>query len=335
MSKNSIQFGNKLRAILILIVLVSLTMGATTLLSREIVLNIDGEEEIFHTTAATVEDFFAEQEIEIKEGSFIEPALDAEIEAAMEIVLKLPKSYTIIENKETKSVSTPHTVVDDILKVAEIKLGEMDYTYPARFEEVEPDTEIKVYRVVEKVVEEIEEIPFETEEVENEEMYQGKTKVVQEGEVGTKKKVIKNVYLNDHLVSTVVLEYLTTKEPVNKIVEIGTKVAQGLEGKSIKKVIEMKATAYDASAESNGKWAGITALGTKLRPGVVAVDPKVIPLGTKLYIESTDGWPDYGFAVAEDTGGAIKGNRIDLFFQSRNTVYKFGRRNVIVHVLND
>lgn len=103
---------------------------------------------------------------------------------------------------------------------------------------------------------------------------------------------------------------------------------------SYSKVIECKATAYDDSYASNGKWGAVTAMGTDLRPGVIAVDPKVIPLGTKVYIESTDDWPDYGYAVAEDTGGAIKGNKVDLFFKSSKTVYNFGRRNVKVYILD-
>ena len=108
---------------------------------------------------------------------------------------------------------------------------------------------------------------------------------------------------------------------------------------SVKRVITMNASAYDLSYQSTGKRPGdrgygITASGTKARPGVVAVDPKVIPLGTKLYIESLDGRADYGNAIAEDTGGAIKGNRIDLFFNSRSAALNFGRRNVKVHILD-
>ena len=68
-------------------------------------------------------------------------------------------------------------------------------------------------------------------------------------------------------------------------------------------------------------------MGTRLRYGVVAVDPRVIPLGTKLYIEG------YGYAVAEDTGGAIKGNRIDLCYTDRAKAEAFGRRNVKVYIL--
>ena len=103
--------------------------------------------------------------------------------------------------------------------------------------------------------------------------------------------------------------------------------------------IVMKASAYDLSFASCGKnpgdrGYGITASGTKAKPGTVAVDPSVIPLGTKLYIESMDGSGSYGYATAEDKGGAIKGNRIDLFYANRSEALQFGRRQVKVYILN-
>lgn len=109
-----------------------------------------------------------------------------------------------------------------------------------------------------------------------------------------------------------------------------------LEGK---RSIVMKASAYDLSFESCGKrpgdkYYGITASGTKAKPGTVAVDPKVIPLGTKLYIESMDGTASYGVATAEDKGGAIKGNRIDLFYSNRSDALQFGRREVKVYIMD-
>jgi uncharacterized protein YabE (DUF348 family)/3D (Asp-Asp-Asp) domain-containing protein len=100
----------------------------------------------------------------------------------------------------------------------------------------------------------------------------------------------------------------------------------------------MIATAYDLSYASTGKLPGmkdygITASGTKARVGAVAVDPKVIPLGTKLYIEYADGTGGYGYATAEDTGSAIKGYRVDLFFNTYQECIEFGRRRVIVYVI--
>jgi len=103
--------------------------------------------------------------------------------------------------------------------------------------------------------------------------------------------------------------------------------------------MDMVATAYDLSYESCGKYPddpyyGITASGTKAQPGTVAVDPDVIPLGTKLYIASTDGSPDYGFATALDTGSAIKGYRIDLFMENNQDAMDYGRRQVKVYILD-
>ncbi|HWR07890.1 3D domain-containing protein [Sporomusa sp.] len=97
------------------------------------------------------------------------------------------------------------------------------------------------------------------------------------------------------------------------------------------KVLEIKATAYAPGEHDNGQWGDKTFLGTTVRPGVVAVDPKIIPLGSRVYIEYPDGTGHY--AVAEDTGGAIKGNRIDIAMQSVDKAYDFGIKNVKVHVL--
>lgn len=92
------------------------------------------------------------------------------------------------------------------------------------------------------------------------------------------------------------------------------------------KVLTMNATSYTDDPAENGGYS-TTRMGTPLRYGVVAVDPSVIPLGTRLYIEG------YGYAVAEDTGGAIKGNKIDLCYTDRTKASAFGRRNVKVYIL--
>ena len=89
-------------------------------------------------------------------------------------------------------------------------------------------------------------------------------------------------------------------------------------------VMSMEATAY---LPTDGSSAGITATGIKATYGVVAVDPRVIPLGTKVYI------PGYGVALAADTGGAIKGYKIDLCMETYSECMQFGRRNVTVYVL--
>ena len=94
---------------------------------------------------------------------------------------------------------------------------------------------------------------------------------------------------------------------------------------------DMVATAYYAHGKGgndiNGN--GITAIGLRARKGIVAVDPRVIPLGTRLYI------PGYGEALAADTGGWIKNNRIDLCFETMEDCYRYGRRKIKVYLVED
>ncbi len=98
------------------------------------------------------------------------------------------------------------------------------------------------------------------------------------------------------------------------------------------KVLDIKATAYSPGPLDNDQWGDKTYMGTTIRPGVVAVDPKVIPLGSRLYVEYPDGRGEY--AVAEDTGGAIKGNRIDIAIMNRDKATEFGIKPVKVYVVN-
>jgi len=123
-----------------------------------------------------------------------------------------------------------------------------------------------------------------------------------------------------------------------------TKVEEGVletaDGELIEysEVMQLEATAYCPCYSCCGKypgnkWYNITATGTKGRVGVIAVDPRVIPLGTKVYIEGLNGAKNYGYAVAEDTGGAIKGQIIDLYLNTHKETINWGRQQVKVYIL--
>ena len=125
-----------------------------------------------------------------------------------------------------------------------------------------------------------------------------------------------------------VVESKVITEPVNQIVAKGTKeelvLSRGSDNINYKKKMVVEATAYSGDT--------ITATGTVPRRNpnglsTIAVDPNVIPLGTKVYVEG------YGYAVAEDTGGAIKSNIIDLFLNSKSECRSWGRRNVNLYVI--
>ena len=119
---------------------------------------------------------------------------------------------------------------------------------------------------------------------------------------------------------------ITNKTAQSEIVAVGTgrviETSRGTVRFSNKKVME--ATAYTIH---EGSGTGLTSIGLVPKHGIIAVDPRVIPYGTKVYI------PGYGFAVAGDTGGAIVGDRIDLFMDSYQDAVRFGRRDVEMYIL--
>lgn len=181
-------------------------------------------------------------------------------------------------------------------------------------------------------------IDFETAFIASDSLYIGEEVTTQEGVKGLKKVTTTNKLVNGNIVDVVISEEVVT-EPVNEIVKVGTKekpkeTAHGgttASGLNYSKVLTVDATAYCPCSRCCGSYAnGITATGLKAGYGVAAVDPRVIPLGTKLYVEG------YGYCIAADTGGAIKGNRIDLCYGSHSAALSsgFGHKSTKVYILN-
>ncbi|MFR8927362.1 3D domain-containing protein [Peptoniphilus senegalensis] len=316
--------------ILIVLALVSvLTMGFSTVLGNDVELNINGKTKTVFTYEKTVGDFLEKEGIILKNKDFVSPSVDEEIKGDMKVVITTPKSYHIKDGNKTLIAEANGYTVADVLENLNVKLNKLDRVSLPLDEIAKEGMTIKIDRVVVENVENKIEIPFEIESRENAEMFEGDKNVIAKGEVGQKVESLKNTYVNGVLETTEVVKSEITKDPVKEVVEVGTKKGTvAPNGKNAKRVIVMQATAYDPTAGSK------TAMGTRARVGAVAVDPRVIPLGSKLYIESMDGFASYGYATAEDTGGAIKGNRIDLFYNSNAEANRFGRRNVRVYVLD-
>lgn len=181
---------------------------------------------------------------------------------------------------------------------------------------------ISLTSITEKIVASTEAVPFQTVEKTSNSLKAGERRVVQEGKEGQASVVNKEIYHGTTFMNKEFVETKVLTPAVDEIVEIG--VANVIEGMTYKRAINVKATAYtpfDAGCN------GITATGAKATRGVVAVDPKVIPLGSKVYV------PGYGVAIAADTGGAIKGNRLDVCYETKNEAFSWGVKNVTVYVL--
>lgn len=225
---------------------------------------------------------------------------------------------------------------------AEITVGEIDEVSMPKDSVVQYGSNITVARVTISEKTQTVEIPYETRIQKNKDKYVGHTKLLQKGVNGSKVQIVEVKTRDGVVVSETVMKETVLTQPIANITEHGTKVSANVIGASgtitsrdgalrYSKVIEVTATAYSAEEHYTNQW---TASGARARVGLIAVDPRVIPLGTRMYITSADGksWV-YGYAVAADTGGAIKGNKIDLYFNTVKECNRFGRRKAKVYIL--
>lgn len=254
----------------------------------------------------------------------------------VEGVIEVDKPITLTVNMAGNEtvIKTYTNDAEKALEENNIELGDNDIVEGvAEDGTVSDGDEINVVIVSTKTITETEEIPFDVTYVDDATLYKGETEVVSEGCNGLITRTYLATYEDDEEVSR---ELVSTDkvEAVNKVVAVGTKSyftnSRGFnEGYSDS--YSMVATAYAPTPANHGY---STASGNRARVGVVAVDKNVIPLGTKLYVKSNSG-SDYGYAIAWDTGGAIKNMKIDLFMESESECRKFGRRNVTVYILED
>ena len=188
-------------------------------------------------------------------------------------------------------------------------------------------------------------IPFETEYQETNLLDEGVEVILTAGVDGQKLCTAEVTYIDGEESSRELLTEEVISEPVTQIVAIGTgKVKGGSKMPIIGDGViitgsgdvltythrdTFKATAY-CRTDEGGEW---TSTGTRTRVGAIAVDPKVIPYGTRMFIVTKDGSYIYGVATAEDCGGAIKGKRLDLFYETDAECRRFGIRNCDVYFL--
>jgi 3D (Asp-Asp-Asp) domain-containing protein len=177
-----------------------------------------------------------------------------------------------------------------------------------------------------KTLKEVVTIPYEVKYVFDRDMGAGRLQKVQHGVDGQFVREFAVSYKDGKEIGRVLVKEEKTPsvpavfhmgKPSNRAVSRGTYTRA--------KVVTMESTAYLPSAGLKNPTYK-TRTGTKAEYGAIAVDPKVIPLGTLMYVEG------YGFGIAEDTGGAIKGNKIDVCIENRRQAYAWGRRTVKVHI---
>jgi uncharacterized protein YabE (DUF348 family) len=198
---------------------------------------------------------------------------------------------------------------------------------PGMTSKIQEKLNIKVEAVSEKIIEHEEQDAYQTVRQPDPDMEKGSEQVVQYGANGVKTLKVKELYRDGVKTGEEVIDSTETVPSQPEIIKVGARdtVTTSRGAMRFNRTIYMEASAY---LPSDGGGAGITATGMAARRGIVAVDPNVIPLGTRLFI------PGYGMAIAADTGGAIQGNKVDLCMENYGEAMDFGRQTVKVYVLD-
>jgi len=226
-------------------------------------------------------------------------------------------TVTVEADGNSMRLMTAQTTVKEVLENHKIELGKHDIVIPEKNKTVEPGETITVQRVEYRKATETVEVPYKTETKGVDTLPQGTSKVVTKGQNGEDKVTYKIKYVDGVEASREEIARETVKAPVTEVIEKST--VGTINGAEYSRKFVVKAYSYTGG--------GRTASGKPAAVGRIAVDPRVIPLGTRVYVEG------YGFAEAADTGGNIKGNTIDVYYNSLSQCRQWGVRNVTIYIL--
>ncbi|MFQ5886173.1 MAG: ubiquitin-like domain-containing protein, partial [Anaerolineae bacterium] len=285
----------------------------------------DGVLTTLSTIAPTVGEALKEHDVLIYLGDGVKPGLGTPLSTGMRVYIERAKPLTILVDGRRIVTRTQAERVKEALEQEGVIVGVRDYTTPHRLTPLTDNMTVQVIRVKEGFAIEEESIPFETVWRPDSELEIDHRRLAQPGEEGLRRRLIRIRYENDQEKERVMTDEWVAKEPTTEVIAYGTKIVvrelETPEG-TIRywRKIRMLATSYTAATSGKSRddpRYGITYLGWKATKGVIAVDPTVINLGTKMYV------PGYGFGTAADTGGAIKGRHIDLAYDEGNLVLWF------------
>lgn len=324
----------------------ALTLVITVLFASVLSLPAIAEEEVVVSAAPIVADMAMPAEQMLANNLKVLESATVPTDLTVDDLLGALYGVTVKADDKTVTVCVAAgTTVADAVKAAGVTLGEADLLNVSADHFVSDDLAVEITRVAYRDYRKTYSISYKTEVKYTSELRQGATKVQRAGVAGSKVVTYRERLENGKVISTETLGTEVTKEPVNKIVLKGTKVgkvvseapfdialdAAGQPVNYTKKLSGM-ATAYTTDRGDSGAW---TSTGRRAQVGVVAVDPRVIPYGTKLWIVSEDGKIVYGYAIAGDTGGAVRSGKVlvDLYYDTYGECSSFGRRKMNVYVI--
>ncbi len=321
---------------------------------HDVVIYDEGKQIASVNVAGTVK--FALDKAGVKLGDGDRINFDEEVGITGDMKIEITRAFPvkISVDGEEKTVNITGGTVADIIKQAGINLGQYDEVSKKMSKEITKKTSLTIKRIEYKTETKTVKTDYKTKVEYDDSMYEDQRKIKRKGVKGKSINEYKYTYIDGKLTETEVLSSKTVKEPVAQILIRGTKVrSTGFTGASVKsgKVISELKPPFEIPLNKNGRpvnykkvitgkatayCTGTTcSTGAPAMPGRVAVDPREIPYGTKMYIVSSDGKWNYGYCIASDTGGFIYNSStvVDLYMRGYSTCRNFGRRNVDIYIL--
>lgn len=276
-----------------------------------------GKDRRILTAAATVGETLYEAGIFVHKGDHVQPPLDSPPSAGMRVLIQRAIPLTIqVDGSMIHTRTQGHTVAD-VLAQEHVSLWDQDYVVPAESTLLSANMAIRVIRVREETIVEQEIIPFETAWTPDAELELDQRRVERAGQPGIVAHRFRIHYEDGQAITRTLEEEWRAQEPQSRLVAYGTRLVSRQVGtpdgiRSYWRKVRVLVTSY--SAATSGKSPdhpryAITRLGWQMRRGIIAVDPRVINFGTRIYV------PGYGEGVAGDTGGRIRGRHIDLGYE--------------------
>ncbi|MBC8450321.1 MAG: DUF348 domain-containing protein [Chloroflexi bacterium] len=305
-------------------------------LQRAVPVTVDdgGMPFVIHTTAPTVGEALLGQQITLYLGDQVLPSLGSRVSSGLRVFIQRSTPIAIRADGRVIKTRTRQETVGNALAEQGITVVGMDRVSPPLAEQLIDNLVIEVTRVREAIEIEQEPIPFDSVWVSDDNLEMDHQRLDDGGAEGVTKRRFRVIYENELEVSRALEDVWVAQEPVTRVMAYGRKiVTRTLETPAGTLVywrkVRMSATSYSASTAGvspDHPAYGRTRLGQPMRKGIVAVDPAVINLGSRVYV------PGYGPGVAGDTGSAITGRRIDLGYDDDNLV--LWRRWVDVYLLD-
>jgi len=340
--KNNLKnyFSNGPKTVFVVMLLLTCVILTMFNMKKAISVIVDGKAIQVTTLKSSVNQILKSNNIALGAKDQITVSLDSRVKDGDKIYIKKAVNVKVAVDGKELNIQTAESTVGDMLKAENIVLSDEDRITPSKSDTLKSGLKVEITRVNTENLQEIKAINFATEFKSSSDLNEGTKKVIQKGKVGEKVITSAVVYENGKEVSRNLVSEKLKAEPVKEIIALGTtNVYSPSRGGDISytKKLKVRATAYTADYNCTGKGPGdpdlgITSTGKRARRNpsgysTIAVDPRVIPLGTKLWVDG------YGLAIAEDIGGAIKGNKIDLYYDSSGETWKWGSQNVDVYIL--